>query len=153
VPSRRSSRALAFAVACALGVVGGAGAFTFAYGKGLSYFGTEPSSCANCHVMEQPYDDWLKSSHHAVAGCADCHLPPSGAAKWISKADNGFFHSLVFTLGTPDAIQIKPRNRRIVQDNCIRCHRAAIDATLPFTHGGEAPDCVACHGSVGHGAR
>src|SRR5690606_443350 len=97
-------------LAVALGGLVGVGSFTFGYGKGFSYLSTDPAACANCHVMQEHWDSWQRSSHHQVAGCADCHLPHDFAGKWVAKADNGFFHSLVFTLGAPDVIRIKPRN-------------------------------------------
>ena len=94
--------------------------FTFGYGEGYAYLGDAPQTCANCHVMQEPYDSWLMSSHHAVAVCNDCHTPHDNMlAKYITKADNGFFHSLAFTTGDlKDPIQIKQRNSRIVQAAC-----------------------------------
>jgi nitrite reductase (cytochrome c-552) len=56
-------------------VVVGPGAFTCIYAEGLSYFGTDPKACAHCHIMNAEYDSWIKSSHHIVAKCVDCHLP------------------------------------------------------------------------------
>ena len=154
-PAHARARTLAplFAVALAIGVPTGLGLFTFGYGQGLSYFSKDPRACANCHVMQDYYDAWQRSSHHAVATCADCHLPHDTVGKLLAKADNGFFHSLVFTLGPPDVIQIKPRNRRITQRDCIDCHREVVDAVLPASPRGEAPSCVRCHADVGHGPR
>lgn len=152
-PHRARLKALSFGLAVLVGVLGGIGTFTFGYGKGLSYLSTDPAACANCHVMQEYYDSWLKSSHHQVAGCIDCHLPHDVVGKYVSKVDNGFFHSLVFTLGTPDVIQIKPRNRRITQRDCIECHRAVVHAMLPGSPAAEAPSCVSCHAAVGHAGR
>lgn len=141
------------AIAVLLGVLVGIGCFTFGYGKGASYLSADPAACANCHVMQEYYDTWLRGSHHAVAGCIDCHLPHDVVGKYVAKADNGFNHSLVFTLGTPDVIQIKDRNRRITQQNCVACHREAVDPILPDSPHGEAVACARCHADVGHGAR
>ena len=152
LPPRSASR-LPLLLAVALGALGGVGAFTFGYGKGFSYLSSDPRACANCHVMEDYYASWSRSSHHAVAGCVDCHLPHDLPGKLLAKADNGFFHSLVFTLGAPDQIQIKARNRRITQRDCLGCHRDAVDDMLPATPGGELPLCVHCHPGVGHGGR
>ncbi len=141
------------ALAAVLGALSGLGLFTFGYGKGASYLSRDPAACANCHVMQSYYDGWLASSHHAVAGCIDCHLPHDTIGKYVAKADNGFNHSLVFTLGTPDVIQIKPRNHRILQRSCVACHRDAVDAILPDSPHGEGVDCTRCHSDVGHAAR
>jgi cytochrome c nitrite reductase small subunit len=141
-----------FAVAVAFGMLGGLGVFTFGYGEGYAYLGNDPASCANCHVMQDSYDTWQKSSHHAVAVCNDCHTPhDSLVGKYFTKADNGFFHSLAFTTGAfKDPIQIKPRNSRIVQSACLDCHKDLVNHMLPVAKGGDMLNCVHCHASVGH---
>ena len=138
----------------ALGVLGGLGAFTFGYGDGAAYLTNNPASCANCHVMQAHYDSWSKSSHHDVATCNDCHLPHDFVGKWVTKADNGFFHSLAFTTNEfHEPIQIKARNREVTQNACLYCHADFVDLMLPPEPGGEVQYCVHCHGSVGHALR
>jgi cytochrome c nitrite reductase small subunit len=139
-------------VAAAFGVWVGLGIFTFGYGQGYAYLGNDPKGCANCHAMQDYYDTWQKSSHHAVAVCNDCHTPHhSILAKYATKADNGFFHSLAFTTNDyKDPIQIKPRNSRIVQAACIDCHKELINHLLPSEEGEDMLSCVHCHASVGH---
>jgi cytochrome c nitrite reductase small subunit len=136
----------------AVGAFVGLGAFTFGYGEGSAYLGNDPSSCANCHVMQEWYDSWLKSSHHAVAVCNDCHTPHSSLlAKYWTKADNGFFHSLAFTTGQfKEPIQIKERNSRVVQAACLDCHHDLVNHMLPTQKGGDMLSCVHCHQGVGH---
>lgn len=69
-----------------MGVVG----YTFVYAKGASYLTNDPKACANCHVMQDYYDAWIKSSHRAVAVCNDCHAPHDNMVrKYYVKADNG----------------------------------------------------------------
>lgn len=144
---------VAIGLAILLGVLVGLGTFTFGYAKGLSYFSTDPAACANCHIMQDYYDAWQKSSHHHVAGCIDCHLPHTFVRKYISKADNGFFHSLAFTLDNfHEPIQIKPRNRRITQENCISCHGSIVEQMKPESVQGEMMSCIHCHAGVGHGS-
>ena len=70
------------------------GAFTFVYAKGASYLSTDPAVCANCHIMGEHYAAWQRSSHRAMAGCADCHMPHNIVGKYAAKASNGFWHSL-----------------------------------------------------------
>ncbi len=139
-------------VCVALGIFTGLGIFTFGYGEGHAYLGNNPQSCANCHVMQESYDSWLKSSHHAVAVCNDCHTPhDSLLAKYLTKADNGFFHSLAFTTGDfKDPIQIKQRNSRIVQAACLHCHQELVNHMLPVHESGDMLSCVHCHADVGH---
>ena len=49
--------------------------YTFAYARGWAYMTDDPRACANCHVMNEQYDGWIKSSHRSVAVCNDCHVP------------------------------------------------------------------------------
>ena len=76
---------LPWILAMLLGVAAGLGAYTFSYAKGLSYFGTDPRACTNCHIMEPEYAGWQKGSHHDVAVCIDCHLPHSFLSKYLTK--------------------------------------------------------------------
>lgn len=141
-------------VAVSLGMLGGVGVFTFGYGEGASYLSSDPSACVNCHVMQPQYDSWLKSSHHGVAACNDCHLPHHPVGKWVTKADNGFFHSLAFTTGDfHEPIQIKPRNARVAQSSCLHCHAELVEHMLPLEPGGDMLSCVQCHRDVGHSQR
>lgn len=145
-------RALAAGAVLAAGTLAGLGTFTFGYAKGFSYLSSDPAACANCHIMQDYYDTWQKASHHHVAACIDCHLPHDFVGKYISKADNGFFHSLAFTLDNfHEPIQIKPRNRRITQNNCVACHQDTVHEMMPAQTGGEMASCIQCHADVGHG--
>jgi len=144
---------LAFIIAILLGVLLGLGAFTFDYGEGLSYFSTDPKACVNCHIMRSEYDSWQKSSHHATARCVDCHLPHEFIPKYIAKADNGYRHSTKFTFNNfHEPIMITPRNARILQDNCLKCHGDFVhEIVRGSTTAKGAVSCVHCHASVGHG--
>lgn len=143
---------MSIALAIALGALTGVGAYTFGYGEGLSYLSSDPTACTNCHVMQDYFDSWQQSSHHHVAVCVDCHLPHDLASKYLSKADNGFFHSLAFTLNNfHEPIEIKPRNARILQHNCVSCHREFVHDTLPSSQQYEELRCTHCHAGVGHG--
>ena len=135
-------------VACALlGAAIALGLFTFVYADGAAYLKNDPEACANCHVMREHLAAWRKSSHHAVAVCNDCHAPPGGLAKYMTKAINGFNHSYAFTTGTVDEpLRITPRNRRITEAQCRRCHGELV-ATMG--HAGDLA-CIRCHESVGH---
>jgi cytochrome c nitrite reductase small subunit len=156
IDRRRRGRARLVALAAAVaGVLMGLGTFTFVYGKGASYLTNDPASCANCHIMQEHYDSWLASSHTSVATCNDCHLGPHPIGKWITKADNGFFHSLAFTTGRfPDPLRIKPRNRAVTQRACLKCHTDIFHPAVAVHGGGDgALLCVHCHTDVGHSHR
>src|SRR5688572_27117399 len=38
----------------------GLGSYTFAYARGWAYMTDDPRACANCHVMNEQYDGWIK---------------------------------------------------------------------------------------------
>ncbi len=139
--------------AAMLGLFGGIGAFTFNYAEGFSYARSDPKVCVNCHIMQQQFDSWEKSRHHAVAGCVDCHLPHALIPKYIAKGENGYHHSKAFTLQNfHEPIIIKKKNSDILQENCLRCHEGVVHEMA----GVSDPDkdrlrCVHCHRPVGHG--
>lgn len=141
----------AVALAVSLGVAIGIGGFTFVYARGASYLTNDPAACANCHVMEEHYAGWTKSSHRAVATCNDCHTPPGIVGKYMTKASNGFWHSFAFTTGNfPDPLQIKGHNRDIAEKACRKCHAELVTA-MDGGHGAaDAVSCIRCHGAVGH---
>ena len=145
------SLAIAVGVGTCVGLAIGVGAFTFVFARGASYLTNDPAACANCHVMQEQYDGWLKSSHHAVAGCNDCHTPPGTLAKYSTKALNGFWHSFYFTTGTfADPIRIGARNRAVTEKACRKCHSEIVEAIeMPGARAGSL-ECLTCHNSVGH---
>jgi cytochrome c nitrite reductase small subunit len=182
VPGRgrlRGPDRVAILAAAAIGAAAGLGAFTFIYAKGASYLTTDPAACANCHIMGEHFAAWQRSSHRAVATCADCHMPHNVIGKYVAKASNGFWHSVAFTTGRhPDPLLIKPRNRAIVEQACRDCHGPIVEAiemgegrnrqgtpadsgpevSRPQVHdgigtGNSRLSCVRCHVHVGHWIR
>jgi cytochrome c nitrite reductase small subunit len=148
----RSTRALLVAAAL-VGVLVGLGFYTFLYAKGYSYLTDDPAACANCHIMQDHFDAWSRASHHSVAVCNDCHTPPGLLPKYVTKARNGFWHSFYFTIGRyPDPLRITPRNARVTELACRKCH-AELTASIDPAHGNAGPgslQCSSCHNEVGH---
>lgn len=130
--------------------------------KALSYLSSDPKACINCHVMNPQYATWQHSSHAANASCVECHLPTgSFIEKYISKAKDGWNHSVAFTLGSFDhSMKISADGARRVQENCISCH-ASLSSTLlenadAYHNFGDPKGtsdrmCWECHQSVPHG--
>ncbi len=141
------------AAAILAGLALGLGSYTFVYARGYSYLTNDPAACANCHVMRDHYAAWTRASHRAVAVCNDCHTPPDLVGKYMTKAQNGFWHSFYFTTGGyPDPLRITPRNQRVTEQACRKCH-AELTATIEPTHAQTPPaglTCTACHNDVGH---
>ena len=135
--------------------------YTAHYARATSYLSDDPAACVNCHIMNEQFDGWAKGAHHARATCNDCHVPHSSIfAKYLAKAEHGYRHSKGFTFQDfHEPIQITRADRRIVIQNCVRCHAAttheirlvafAPDASHADPTGGV--DCVRCHAIVAHG--
>lgn len=148
----------AVAVSLVIGAALGIGGYTFIYAEGASYLTDSPEACANCHVMDEHYAAWTKSSHRSVATCNDCHTPHDNiAAKYLTKARAGFRHASAFTLDTyPDRLLITESSARVTEGACRHCHEsltAAMDAGHGAGHEGDEVSCVRCHADVGHGVR
>jgi len=155
VPGKRqwvTRQWLVLALACGIGTALGIGAFAFRYAEGLSYFGTAPEACVNCHIMRPQYDGWQKGSHHAVAVCVDCHLPHSFVEKYLVKAENGYRHGKLFTTQTfAEPIFVQARGRVVLEENCVRCHQPLVAELSPVGDSKHGMSCVRCHAGVGHG--
>jgi cytochrome c nitrite reductase small subunit len=138
-------------VAVVLGLATGIGGYTFIYAKGGSYLTDDPAACANCHIMQDHFDAWIKSSHRSVAACNDCHTPEGFVLKYLSKADNGWRHSFAFTTGDfPDPLRQIPRSRRITENACRKCHADIVEAIEGPHRPGFETSCIRCHSTVGH---
>lgn len=140
------------AVSVTLGVLSGAGGYTFYEARGWSYLSNDPTVCINCHVMNGHYDGWQKASHHAVAVCNDCHVPHSFADKWLVKAENGYLHSRAFTFEDyHEPIQMREKSYRLLNQNCLYCHSEMVGPIVAHASTEATLDCVRCHRDVGHG--
>lgn len=149
----RGTASIALAAATTIGLAAGVGFYTFGYARGASYLTDDPRACANCHVMEEQYTAWTKSSHRSVAVCNDCHTPPGLVPKYATKAINGWNHSFAFTTGRfPDPIRITERNRAVTESACRKCHATIVEQIDRHggTGAGEALACITCHRNVGH---
>lgn len=136
---------------CFVGLALGVGTYTFLYAKGYSYMTNDPEACANCHVMNEQYTGWLKSSHRAVAVCNDCHTPSGFLPKYLTKAENGFRHSFAFTTGHfPEPIRITDHDRDIANGACRKCHNDIVEAIEGPHPDSQTLSCLDCHKSMGH---
>ena len=148
-----SARRWLIVIALVVGITAGVGAYTFVYARGYSYVTNDPLACANCHIMRGHYDAWTRASHRAVAVCNDCHTPPGLIPKYMTKAQNGFWHSFYFTTGRyPDPIRITARNQQVTEMACRKCH-AEITAAIDPAHTTDPTgglSCTKCHNDVGH---
>ncbi len=140
-------------LAALIGVTIGVTGFTFQYSGFFNYFYDDPATCAGCHAMSEQYEGWMKGPHREVATCNSCHTVHGNVvAKYVNKADNGFFHALWFTADNyPENIQIRDHNRAIVEDSCVYCHGGLVDGVSHASAAnGERLSCIRCHDGVGH---
>lgn len=113
--------------------------------------------------MNDVYNDWSKGSHSQViagkprASCGDCHLPHEFVDKWIAKAESGVAHAYAFTFKLdvlPLNLEANAKTKKVVQQNCIRCHSEmvsnVVNPTLKTAHTDGSLSCVSCHAGVGH---
>jgi cytochrome c nitrite reductase small subunit len=134
-----------------IGIIIGVGSATFFYARGYSYLFDDPSVCSNCHIMDNQFYSWTKSSHRSVAVCNDCHTPRSFGSKWLTKGLNGWNHSYAFTSGEfHEPIQINNRNRTIAEENCRFCHQMVTSNITFHETENTKIECTSCHRSVGH---
>lgn len=128
--------------------------YAFYYAKGTAYLSNNPSACVNCHVMNNEYNGWVKSSHHLVATCNDCHVPQAFFGKYITKMENGYHHSKAFTfMDFHEPIKIREKSLKIVLQNCQRCHSELFNENSLHairTSNSQMVVCTHCHKDSGH---
>ncbi|TQR60877.1 cytochrome c nitrite reductase small subunit [Campylobacter troglodytis] len=136
--------------------------YTFYNAKGISYLSDSSSACNNCHIMNEVYNDYIKSPHskqinsQPIATCNDCHVPHNFINKWLAKAQSGLGHGYAFSFKLnelPVNLSANEKTKRWVQDNCVRCHSEVAAHTVSASlnpHKDQALKCVSCHTGVGH---
>ena len=118
-----------------------------------AYLGNDPTTCNNCHVMDAAYEGWYHAAHQGWAVCADCHTPHAFIPKYLYKAKSGLHDVIAFSTGNiPAAFHAKSDTKKIVQENCIRCHEVAVSAIMDEVQEFDRK-CFDCHRSVAHGDR
>ncbi len=141
-----------------VGIFVGLALYIFKVSNAASYLSDEPETCINCHIMIPQYATYQHSSHREVANCNDCHVPHTNVvAKYFFKAKDGMRHASMFTLRLePQVITIKEAGKAVVQENCVRCHKANNqNVNNEFTYNdkqhGKGKLCWDCHREVPHG--
>jgi cytochrome c nitrite reductase small subunit len=128
--------------------------------RATSYLSDDPATCVNCHVMAPEYVTWANSAHRRAATCNDCHVPHDNYLRhYAFKASDGARHAFMFTFRLePQVIRIHPAGQRVVQQNCVRCHTGALQATGlaavrgDDTQGADGLRCWDCHRETPHGS-
>lgn len=119
-----------------------------------AYGGSDPETCANCHVMDSQYENWYHGGHENWAKCTDCHLPHDNfAIYYAEKGRQGMKDTYAFVTGNiPTAIRASDQTKGIIQANCIHCHEHIVENIVmgaqPFDR-----YCWDCHRTVAHSQR
>ncbi len=144
--------AIRLPVAAAAGVFVGVGLLVLQVSNAQSYLSDAPAACLNCHVMTPYYASWAHSSHRPVAVCNDCHVPHGNPLRTLYfHAKDGLRHATVFTLRRePQVLRLHPDSAPVVQENCVRCHEAAVMHTSLGAAATTRP-CWECHRETPHG--
>ena len=64
-----------------------------------AYLGNNPSTCNNCHVMDNVYEGWYHAGHNEWTTCNDCHTPHALIPKYYVKAHVRLSSRLGFSVG------------------------------------------------------
>jgi cytochrome c nitrite reductase small subunit len=154
IPPQRWRLPVLLLAATAIGML----ALIFRVSQATSYLSDNPATCVNCHVMGPQYATWSHSRHRPVATCNDCHVPHDNILRhYAFKASDGARHAFMFTFRLePQVIRIHRAGQRVVQENCVRCHAAAVHATQLGEASGDARPqdamrCWECHRETPHG--
>jgi len=128
---------------------------TFLYmTDGFSYLGHNPTSCANCHVMDSAYENWYHGGHGPSILCSECHAPHGNIiVYYFVKTKLGVRDVYSFSTGQiPTLIRATDATKRDVQANCIRCHAETVKDVMA---GPQPYDrlCWDCHRATSHGER
>ncbi len=105
-----------------------------------------PEFCASCHVMEPEHTAWMHSGAHRRLKCVDCHLPNGNpVVHYTWKSIDGMKDVVRFNSGfVPERIELSDHGEKVVQENCVRCHEAAV-ARMDTTR-----KCWGCHRQLRH---
>ena len=149
---------LRFAFLIIIGIIIGFGIFTFHISKAASYLNEKPETCINCHVMNSLYASWSHSSHRERTNCVDCHMPHDNIVnKYWVKSRDGMKDVYKFTFRMErDVPRATDESRKIIQENCVRCHKSMIKSVNPIMTGimmdteWNGTQCWDCHRQIPH---
>lgn len=128
--------------------------------------------CMSCHEMRVVAEQgWMHSKHYnnrggVVAGCSDCHVPPSLFPKLWVKTRDGLKDVWVHFFGQSDPTKMdwealaKSARSKIYQSSCEKCHQnlepegASLKALVAHRENKRAEkpqSCLECHVEEFHG--
>lgn len=110
----------------------------------------EASFCGRCHAMEEQVSTYLHSPHANAANCGDCHDPHGLITGSVFAAYTGARDVYrVVTNTTPEEIRTTNLSKKVLQNNCLRCH-GDIMADIGDTSHNNGSYCFHCHQEIVH---
>jgi cytochrome c nitrite reductase small subunit len=96
--------------------------------------------------MEAQFEAWSHAGAHRRNLCVDCHLPNQNTGiHYVWKAIDGMKDVALFYSGqVPERITITEHGRKVLQQNCIRCHEQTV------MNIDQQRNCWECHRRVMH---
>jgi len=111
---------------------------------------SEAGFCGKCHAMDYQVSTYLHSSHAREANCGDCHDPHGLVTGSMYAAYTGSRDVYrVVTNTTPAEIRATEMSKKILQENCLRCH-GDIMADVGDTSQNGGVYCFHCHQGIVH---
>ncbi len=128
------------------------GVLAVGVGMGALHASGTKEFCGQCHSMKHEAATF-EMSIHRNQDCVECHLPHDNTAHYLfEKGRTGMvdmFHEAMRDY--PNRIKLDADARQMVNENCMRCHEAAMSYVDNAPHGPQE-NCLKCHSKVAHGA-
>ena len=128
------------------------GVLALGVGMGALHATGTKEFCGQCHSMKHEAATF-EMSIHRNQDCVECHLPHDNTAHYLfEKGRTGMvdmFHEAMRDY--PNRIKLDADARKMVSENCLRCHEAAM-SYVETAPSGTPEDCLKCHSKVAHGA-
>ncbi len=110
----------------------------------------EASFCGRCHAMDFQVSTYLHSPHANAANCGDCHDPHGLVTGSLFAAYTGARDVYrVVTDTTPKEIRATDLSKKVLQNNCLRCH-GDIMGDIGDTSHNSGSFCFHCHHEIVH---
>ncbi len=120
-------------------------------GTGVLHATGTKEFCGQCHSMKHEAATFEMSSHRNQ-DCVECHLPHDNTAHYLfEKGRTGMvdmYHEAMRDY--PERIKLDADARKMVAENCVRCHGATMSYVETAPEGSQ-DDCLKCHSKIAHG--
>ena len=127
------------------------GVLALGVGMGALHATGTKEFCGQCHSMKHEAATF-EMSIHKNQDCVECHLPHDNTAHYLfEKGRTGMvdiFHEAMRDY--PQRIKLDADARKMVAENCVRCHGAAMSYVETAPEGTQ-DDCLKCHSRIAHG--